>query len=181
MTNVKQYLYNQITKSQNKDKNQDTPGWNKKKEDVRCIIYPTDHFKQKWDILIIACAAYNSFLIPFDVSFQPLTQKTRLFIVIDFIIDFLFFADIIVTFRSVFINDRGQEVNRAKLIALNYIKCMFWVDLSATIPLDVILQSILKTDNPYYQAFGLLKLGRVLRLNKIIRYITFQNDIKSAI
>ena len=101
--------------------------------------------------------------------------------IIDFVIDFIFLSDMIITFRLVYVNEIGDEEKDLKRIAYNYFRTMFWIDLSATLPLDTILLWMFKSDNPYYQAFGLLKLGRVMRLNKIISFVQVENDIKSVL
>ena len=80
-----------------------------------------------------------------------------------------------------YINDKGVEEKNPLKIAIHYLSGVFWIDLSATLPLDSILQSIFDSDNPYYQALGLLKLGRVMRLNKIISFVQVENDIKSIL
>jgi len=35
-------------------------------------------------------------------------------------------------------------------------------------------------NNPYYELFGILKLGRVLRLNKIIQFLNVDEDVKAS-
>jgi hypothetical protein len=116
------------------------PEWrSQRKVKNRCIIYPNDTLKQNWDIVIILFATYNSFFIPFDVSFRPLVFRSRLFKYIDIFIDSVFFVDILITFRAVFVSDTGVEVTSSKIIALNYLSGIFWIDLCATLPLDTIL------------------------------------------
>ena len=98
----------------------------------------------------------------------------------DTLIDFIFLIDIIITFRTVFIDDIGQEVSNPRLIAKNYITGQFWFDLMATIPMDLILEKVTGDNLKIYQAFGLLKLGRVLRLNKIISFLNVEKDVKAG-
>lgn len=55
-------------------------------------------------------------------------------------IDFLFFVDIIINFRTSYINPMtGDESTNPKEIAKNYLKGRFWVDLLATVPIDQIV------------------------------------------
>ena len=61
------------------------------------------------------------------------------YIIANWIIDAAFFMDIIINFRVSFINEKGDEINEPKAIALNYLKEMFWIDLVATIPMEDIL------------------------------------------
>lgn len=99
----------------------------------------------------------------------------------NFMIDFCFLLDIIVTFRVTYIDDFGQEVNEPRKIAFNYLKGQFWIDLVATIPLDQLIVMIFRSSNPIFQVFGILKLGRLLRLNKIIAYLNVIEDVKAMI
>ena len=45
--------------------------------------------------------------------------------------------------------------------------------------MDQLLEALFGKNHKAYQAFGLLKLGRVLRLNKIISYLNVEEDIKA--
>tara|TARA_B110000285_G_scaffold209059_1_gene249732 strand:- start:1988 stop:2164 length:177 start_codon:yes stop_codon:yes gene_type:complete len=56
--------------------------------------------------------------------------------ILNLIIDIFFFIDILVTFRTGFINDDGNEVMSGREIGIEYVKGMFWIDLVATIPMD---------------------------------------------
>ena len=46
--------------------------------------------------------------------------------------------------------------------------------------MDLILEYVTGENLKIYQAFGLLKLGRVLRLNKIISLFNVERDIKAG-
>ena len=61
------------------------------------------------------------------------------FIFLDTIVDFFFFLDIVAAFRTTYYDPtNGEEVTNSKLIAKNYIKKTFVIDLLATIPFDKI-------------------------------------------
>jgi hypothetical protein len=64
-------------------------------------------------------------------------MKETFFSATNWIIDFFFFLDILVNFRTTFIDQKtGDEVFNGKKIARNYIKSRFWIDFLATIPFD---------------------------------------------
>lgn len=65
------------------------------------------------------------------------------FFFLNLIIDLVFVLDMIITFRTCYIDDFGREVNTPFEIAINYLKGEFWIDLFATLPLDVIIISFL--------------------------------------
>ncbi len=61
------------------------------------------------------------------------------FKILDGLIDFIFFIDIIINFRTTFIHPRtGDEESKPKVIAKNYLKGRFWIDLLASIPFDYV-------------------------------------------
>jgi len=56
-------------------------------------------------------------------------------------IDFIFFIDICVCFKTVYIDIKtGKEINDKYLIAKRYVKSTFIIDLLATVPFDTILK-----------------------------------------
>ena len=145
------------------------------------IFRPNDEFKSKFDILIMVLACYNSFSIPFRAAFEPDIMKGIYFIILDILIDLTFLADIFINFRTAFINPKGIVVETPKEMAINYIKGSFLLDLFATIPFDTIADLIFKQKNKFYELFGILKMGRVLRINKIIQFLSVNEDVKASI
>lgn len=68
-------------------------------------------------------ATYNCFQIPVEVAFEPDILKAASMRALAYIIDFLFFVDIIVAFRTTFINSiNGNEVTNTREIAYNYLQ-----------------------------------------------------------
>ena len=63
-------------------------------------------------------------------------------------------------------------------IAINYLKSRFWIDLFATIPFDTIVELVSSQSSNEFQLFGILKLIRIARLNKIVTYMNVKEDIK---
>ena len=51
-------------------------------------------------------------------------------------IDSIFFMDILIVFRTTFINEKGDEITDNFEIAKNYLKSTFIIDFLATIPFD---------------------------------------------
>ena len=59
---------------------------------------------------------------------------------IDWIINGLFFIDIIIIFNSVLYNEDFEKIDTRKDIALQYIKGWFIIDFICCIPFDVIVE-----------------------------------------
>ena len=74
----------------------------------------------------------------------------------------------------------GVEVTDLKVIANQYIKSNFFIDIFATVPFDYITEAIVGYPLPYMSFFGLLKLGRLLRIRKIIQFLNASRDFKAG-
>lgn len=126
-------------------------------------------------------ATYNSFQIPLEVAFDPETLQHENFKKLTVFIDCMFFIDILVSFRTTFINEfNGQEIDSSKLMALHYLKGQFIVDFLATVPFDAIASLILG-EAGLFKILGILKLVRVLRLQRMITYLRTNPQNKSVL
>ena len=92
----------------------------KEKESI-FIFRPNDSFKSKWDLLVMASAVFNCITIPLKVAFMPAVLDSPFFVMLNLIIDCVFGADIVVSFRTAYISSIGEEVVNPKKIAMNYI------------------------------------------------------------
>ena len=104
-------------------------------------------------------------------------------VAINYAIDFLFFFDIILNFRTSTQDRNGEEVISPKVIAINYVtEGRFWIDVLSTIPFELIMAKIFDiADAQKFQILSMLKLFRVLRLGRIIAYMNSTNDVKLSL
>ena len=141
-----------------------------------------DTKKIKWDLVIICFAIYNSFQIPFEIAFDPADMKLPGFFAINSLIDFFFFLDILVNFRTSFYDEEtGDEVFDSKRTGEAYLKSRFTIDLVSTIPLDSIAMIFTSSSSPVLQLFSLLKLARISRLGLMIERMNVTQDMKNAL
>ena len=65
----------------------------------------------------------NAILVPIDFGFEPETLEHNNFKVLNSVIDFFFFADIIISFHTSYVDPYlGSEVVNKKEIAIHYLK-----------------------------------------------------------
>lgn len=64
---------------------------------------------------------------------------------------------------------------------MNYLKGRFWIDLLATIPFDTIVELIFLQTTKEFQLFGILKLIRIARINKLVAYMNVREDTKISL
>ena len=82
----------------------------------------------------------------------------------------------ILGFRRAFINDKtGEHVMNPKLIAKNYLKFYFWIDLLGCIPFDLF------TNNSILPIISLLKTVRLLRFKRLIHHMAFSTETMARI
>lgn len=92
------------------------------------------------------------------------------------IITLIFFVDLVLGFRRAFIDEKtGEHVKNPKLIAKQYLKFYFWIDLLGFIPFDMF------TDNVYLRLFSLFKTIRLSRFHRLIQYMSFSTATKAKI
>lgn len=152
------------------------------KQERKCIIRHNSSFRNRWDLFIILVVLYNIIQIPFEIAFAEFYSNKGLE-VLGYIFDAVFFIDLILNFRTSYINEKtGLEVDTPKHIAMNYVfHWRFWFDLISTIPFEVLYRLFSggkSLGNFSFRYFDMLKMFRVLRLGRIITYMKFKQDVK---
>ena len=131
--------------------------------------------KLKWDFVIIVLSLYQAFMIPLDFFLKPDAFKGPLIVTIDSMVDLFFVIDIIITFRTTYIDPiSGEEVMDASMIANKYLRSFqFYIDVISTLPLDLISSNL--------AVLGLLKIQRIQRLNSVIMNANTSQQTKAAL
>jgi hypothetical protein len=133
----------------------------------------------RWDLFVIILVVYNCISIPFEVSFGAKFSDHVVMTVMDYCIDTCFGLDILITFFTTYVNSKtGSEVTNNKKIAVKYVMGRFWVDLAASVPFELLFAPFFSSDSPLLSVFGLFKLVRLLRLGRIITFLSFHQGFK---
>jgi len=147
----------------------------------RFMISQNDPRKTNWELFVIVLALYNSFFIPFELSFAPEELAGVEYTILNTLIDLMFGIDIFISFRTSFYHPiTGDEVSDLKIIRRNYFKGRFTIDFLSTVPFDNILLLITQTENKFLAMFSLLKLFRVTRLSRIIARLNVSENAKNS-
>ena len=148
-------------------------------KNTKCLFRYNENWRIYWDIFMIILALFNWFIIPVQVAFDPPELDNTATTVVDALIDFLFFIDIIIMFRTTYLDSyTGEEIIEPRRIAWNYLKGRFWFDLLATIPIDLITTLSNSNSASELKLFGILKLIRITRLNRLIQFLNAKADVK---
>uniref|UniRef100_A0A1I8GSH9 Potassium voltage-gated channel subfamily H member 2 n=1 Tax=Macrostomum lignano TaxID=282301 RepID=A0A1I8GSH9_9PLAT len=143
----------------------------------RCILLHYGLLKISWDWLILLFTFYIAIMVPYNAANSNGRARKAgtaaiedAGVVIDLLVEVVFIAGklklyICINFRTTFVSKGGQVVYCQRLIAINYTKTWFFLDLLAAVPFDMII-IISKAE-----AFNLMKLARMLRLVKLYQKI----------
>lgn len=85
-----------------------------------------------WEGIILLMAIFNAFAVPLEFVLD--LSSSQVYRIADLVINILFLIDIVISFRTSFINSEGEEVRDLKKIAKRYLRGMFIVDLLSSIP-----------------------------------------------
>ena len=89
----------------------------------------------RWDLYVMLLAVWNCVSIPFEVAFDP--EEPPLYVILNNICDISFVIDIILYFRTTFLNQFETEITDQCAIIKHYIKGgQFFIDLCASVPFD---------------------------------------------
>uniref|UniRef100_T1IIG6 Potassium voltage-gated channel protein eag n=1 Tax=Strigamia maritima TaxID=126957 RepID=T1IIG6_STRMM len=135
-------------------------------------------FKAIWDWIILCLTFYTAIMVPYNVAFKNKTSDDVSLLVVDSIVDVIFFIDIVLNFHTTFVGPGGEVVSDPKIIRMNYLKSWFVIDLLSCLPYDVFNAfdhdedvSNCKTDSDdgIGSLFSALKVVRLLRLGRVVR------------
>lgn len=76
-------------------------------------------------------------MVPYNVAFKYKTSEDVYLLVVDSIVDVIFFIDIVLNFHTTFVGPGGEVVSDPKIIRMNYLKSWFLIDLLSCLPYDV--------------------------------------------
>ena len=69
--------------------------------------------------------------------FHHQTSEDVSLLVVDSIVDVVFFIDIVLNFHTTYVGSGGEVVSDPKVIRFNYLKSWFVIDLLSCLPYDV--------------------------------------------
>uniref|UniRef100_A0A8C9PQB8 Potassium voltage-gated channel subfamily H member 6 n=1 Tax=Spermophilus dauricus TaxID=99837 RepID=A0A8C9PQB8_SPEDA len=146
-------------------------------------------FKAVWDWLILLLVIYTAVFTPYSAAFllsdQDESQRGACgytcspLTMVDLIVDIMFVVDIIINFRTTYVNTNDEVVSHPRRIAIHYFKGWFLIDMVAAIPFDLL---IFRTGSDETTTLiGLLKTARLLRLVRVARKLDRYSEYGAAV
>ncbi|XP_052340211.1 potassium voltage-gated channel subfamily H member 2-like [Oncorhynchus keta] len=145
-------------------------------------------FKAVWDWLILLLVIYTAILTPYSAAFLLHDQEEAAMLncgyscsplnVVDLIVDIMFIVDIVINFRTTYVNTNDEVVSAPLRIAIHYFKGWFLIDMVAAIPFDLL---IYRSGEETTTLIGLLKTARLLRLVRVARKLDRYSEYGAAV
>jgi len=143
----------------------------------RYVIDPSHKYKQIWDACVGVIICFSVAVVPLRLGFDmPMSPE---WLVIDWVTDVIFFVDIIVTFRTAYLDDNMLLVTVPSMIKKKYLSFWFAIDLLSTIPIDKIVEFLLAADGS--DGLRSLKLIRIIRLVRLLKLVKLLKIDMSAL
>ncbi|XP_039674401.1 potassium voltage-gated channel subfamily H member 7-like [Perca fluviatilis] len=146
-------------------------------------------FKAVWDWLILLLVIYTAILTPYSAAFllnDTEEQKRREcgyscspLNVVDLMVDIMFIIDILINFRTTYVNLNEEVVSDPAKIAIHYFKGWFLIDMVAAIPFDLLIFG--SGSDETTTLIGLLKTARLLRLVRVARKLDRYSEYGAAV
>ncbi|KAM9746166.1 potassium voltage-gated channel subfamily H member 6a isoform 2-T2 [Menidia menidia] len=151
-------------------------------------------FKAVWDWVILLLVIYTAIFTPYSAAFllNEVEEEQRRSCgytcnplnVVDLVVDVMFIVDILINFRTTYVNQNDEVVSHPGRIAQHYFKGWFLIDIVAAIPFDLLIfRSGTQETEPQTQTtlIGLLKTARLLRLVRVARKLDRYSEYGAAV
>ncbi|XP_034147977.1 potassium voltage-gated channel subfamily H member 6 isoform X1 [Esox lucius] len=145
--------------------------------------------KAAWDWVILLLVLYTAVFTPYSAAFlldehgDALQRRCGYTCsplnVVDLMVDVLFIVDIVINFRTTFVNANDEVVTQSGKIAVHYIKGWFAIDLVAAIPFDLLI--FRSGSDEMATLISLLKTARLLRLVRVARKLDRYSEYGAAV
>jgi len=139
------------------------------------IIYPNHKFRRTWDICIALVVIYLCVTVPLDVGFEVPYQKESTTKAFNYILDSLFWVDMLFNFRTAFVHDGHLETG-SKAIAWHYIHTWFVLDFVGSFPFELTDAGLDKTQRKSIKLWKIIKLAKLFRIGRLVKI--FKNFVK---
>ncbi|KAM3857131.1 voltage-gated inwardly rectifying potassium channel KCNH7-like [Diretmus argenteus] len=146
-------------------------------------------FKAVWDWLILLLVIYTAIFTPYSAAFllNDIEEQRRRecgyscspLNVVDLMVDIMFIVDILINFRTTYVNVNEEVVSHPAKIAIHYFKGWFLIDMVAAIPFDLLIFG--SGSDETTTLIGLLKTARLLRLVRVARKLDRYSEYGAAV
>jgi len=154
------------------------------------VISENNPFRVSWSIIIFVLLAYTASVYLYRFCFcsfhigpdglDPLGEDDAGWNAINLVVDVIFWGDLVLGFFFSYRNNRGYQVVSMKLIACQYLKGLFWVNLLACMPesFGEAVMSIFMASSSGNFDFRVARISRLQRISRLSRLMRLTRLIK---
>jgi hypothetical protein len=147
------------------------------KKHKRFMVYPYSKFAIVWYIIYLHCMIYTAVVTPYRIAF--LGDLVTSWKVVEYIVDVIFFCDILITLNSAKILESGYILDNRKEIFLSYLKGWLIVDLIAIFPFQLFISETSGgKGNDYNDLLKLVRLPRLYKFTRTTKVFQYVKKIK---
>lgn len=100
---------------------------------IKWMFYPEDGFKIFWDLFIMLVIVFSCIIIPIRIAFGGI-DDSKGWKIVNYVMDFIFLIDIIVTFNSAYYDDSFKLIEDREIIKKTYLRSWFIFDVISVVP-----------------------------------------------
>ncbi|XP_076254804.1 cyclic nucleotide-gated channel alpha-3 isoform X1 [Rhynchophorus ferrugineus] len=144
------------------------------------VFDPAGRLCYYWSMIVSLACLYNLWVIIYRFAFREIDASTIImWFCLDYFADFLYLMDILVHFRTGYLEDGVLQTDTAKLRQHYMNSTTFYIDLLCLLPLDFLYLSI--GFNSILRLFRLIKLYRFWAfMDRTERHTNYPNFVRSS-
>ncbi|GAB5368695.1 hypothetical protein AAMO2058_001341700 [Amorphochlora amoebiformis] len=141
------------------------------------LIHHNSHFRKVWDSITCLLLVVLAITLPLTLAFD---MSSRVLQGISWVQTAWFLLDVPLNFLTTITSEELGIVVSHYMIAVNYVKTWFFIDLASSMPLDTMVDTGTSGSSIAHglKLLKLFKLLRILRVDRIIAKIQQKNHIK---
>jgi len=140
------------------------------------FTHPNHPHKTRWDMSLAAMIVYSVIMIPFRIAFD--WEAAGFWYALDAIVDIFFGLDILVTFRTGYLDQDGKMEWDPWKISSHYLKGWFIIDFLSTVPIDRLAALSANSESGSVRLVKLIRVVRLIRLFKLMKLIKFDEFLE---
>ena len=148
------------------------------------VLNPEGPFRVCWDVFMLVLLLYVAVTVPLLTFFDDI-EHTDVHICFDVVVDLLFIMDILLNFRTGYMDAAKILVLDKKLVRRRYLHGWFVFDLVSSIPVQILtlMDRGAFEDLIVLKLIRLLKLGRLSRVSriKVLRDLSYSGIIRPGV
>ena len=132
------------------------------------LLSPKSPVRSCWNVIVVLLLIYTATVMPFRIAYYADDEEEG-WQVFDYVLDALFFSDVIFTCFSAYYTEDGRLVVSLREVMTKYARSWMALDIVSCLPFDVMIHD--SSSAKYNNLLRLLRLPRLYRLLRVARVV----------